>query len=238
MRGPLRALQVDAPAKVRTLPGHELHPRSTITINDEHQQGPSSGSSRSSRRGRRRLLGHPRSGRRIRRLKVRRRRRSEPRPGHKVSGRRGSPLPPPAHVRGRRPARANTGPDPGPTPAPAGRAGATAPGGGAASRGSSSDEQGCRSRLRLLDWPLHEFLPALDEAQDGRRAPSGSGRFGRRWRCCWRACRLASSCGGARCRCAPMVRRHFALDRRAHPPLVGVVHPLVGFGSSCWGWGS
>jgi pyruvate,orthophosphate dikinase len=86
--------------------------------------------------------------------------------------------------------------------------------------------------IRLLDWPLHEFLPALDEEQDERmreriRALQESNPM-----LGWRACRLGLSFPEiyemqvrAIARAALAVR-----ERGGQAPLVEIMIPLVGYG--------
>ena len=86
--------------------------------------------------------------------------------------------------------------------------------------------------IRLLDWPLHEFLPSLEEARDERmreriRALQESNPM-----LGWRACRLGlyfpeiyETQVRAIVRAAAAVR-----ERTGAAPLVEIMHPLVGFG--------
>ena len=85
--------------------------------------------------------------------------------------------------------------------------------------------------IRLLDPPLHEFLPPLEQATDERmRRASGSCRS--RTRCSARA-GAVSACSGrrsTRCRCGRSSgRRARSSERTGEAPLVEIMHPLVGF---------
>ncbi len=86
--------------------------------------------------------------------------------------------------------------------------------------------------IRLLDWPLHEFLPSVDEARDEalreriRALAEANPMLG------WRACRLGLSFPEiyemqvrAIARAAIAVR-----ERTGAAPLVEIMIPLVGFG--------
>ena len=86
--------------------------------------------------------------------------------------------------------------------------------------------------IRLLDWPLHEFLPSLEEATDDsvrervRALHEANPMLG------WRACRLGlvhpeiyEMQVRAIVRAAVAVR-----ERTGEAPLVEIMHPLVGFG--------
>ena len=86
--------------------------------------------------------------------------------------------------------------------------------------------------IRLLDWPLHEFLPSLEEERDERmreriRALQESNPM-----LGWRACRLGlyfpeiyETQVRAIVRAAVAVR-----ERTGEAPQVEIMHPLVGFG--------
>ena len=86
--------------------------------------------------------------------------------------------------------------------------------------------------IRLLDWPLHEFLPSLDEADDPRLRERIRALRRRRTRCsASRACRLGlfypeiyEMQVRAIVRAAAAVR-----ERTGEAPLVEIMHPLVGF---------
>jgi pyruvate, orthophosphate dikinase len=86
--------------------------------------------------------------------------------------------------------------------------------------------------IRLLDWPLHEFLPPLEETQDEatrervRALQEANPMLG------WRACRLGlvhpeiyEMQVRAIARAAVAVR-----ERTGEAPLVEIMHPLVGLG--------
>ena len=86
--------------------------------------------------------------------------------------------------------------------------------------------------IRLLDWPLHEFLPSLEEARDERmreriRALQESNPM-----LGWRACRLGLSFPEIyEMQVRAIVRAALAVrERTGSAPLVEVMHPLVGFG--------
>jgi pyruvate, orthophosphate dikinase len=86
--------------------------------------------------------------------------------------------------------------------------------------------------IRLLDWPLHEFLPSLEEARDERlreriRALQESNPM-----LGWRACRLGLSFPEIyEMQVRAIVRAALAVrERTGAAPLVEVMHPLVGFG--------
>ena len=86
--------------------------------------------------------------------------------------------------------------------------------------------------IRLLDPPLHEFLPPLEEATDERDAQRASARCTRRTRCSARAAAGSVSSGPeiyemqvrAIARAARAVQ-----ERTGEAPLVEIMHPLVGF---------
>jgi pyruvate, orthophosphate dikinase len=86
--------------------------------------------------------------------------------------------------------------------------------------------------IRLLDWPLHEFLPALEEEQDARMRERIRSLQESNPMLGWRACRLGLSFPEiyemqvrAIARAAIAVR-----ERTGKAPLVEIMHPLVGFG--------
>ena len=86
--------------------------------------------------------------------------------------------------------------------------------------------------IRLLDWPLHEFLPALEEEQDERmreriRALQESNPM-----LGWRACRLGLFFPEIyEMQVRAIVRAALAVQERGGTaPLVEIMHPLVGFG--------
>ncbi len=86
--------------------------------------------------------------------------------------------------------------------------------------------------IRLLDWPLHEFLPALDQEQDERMRERIRGLQESNPMLGWRACRLGlfypeiyEMQVRAIVRAATTVR-----ERGGQAPLVEIMHPLVGFG--------
>src|SRR5262249_10289436 len=86
--------------------------------------------------------------------------------------------------------------------------------------------------IRLLDWPLHEFLPSLEEAPDRatrervRALHEANPMLG------WRACRLGLVHPEIyEMQVRAIVRAALAVrDRSGQAPLVEIMHPLVGFG--------
>ena len=84
--------------------------------------------------------------------------------------------------------------------------------------------------IRLLDPPLHEFLPSLEEA--GRPRWRGASALSvRRTRCSGRAAAASafSSPRSTRCRCGRSSARRRRGRRTGDAPLVEIMHPLVGF---------
>ena len=90
--------------------------------------------------------------------------------------------------------------------------------------------------IRLLDWPLHEFLPSLDEAQGSKQSDE---RMGERIRSLqesnpmlgWRACRLGLFYPEIyEMQVRAIVRAAMAVRERSTAPLVEIMMPLVGFG--------
>jgi pyruvate, orthophosphate dikinase len=87
--------------------------------------------------------------------------------------------------------------------------------------------------IRLLDWPLHEFLPALDETDDPRlrerirTLQEANPMLG------FRACRLGLFFPEIyEMQVRAIVRAALAVrERGGDAPLVEIMHPLVGFGS-------
>ena len=85
--------------------------------------------------------------------------------------------------------------------------------------------------IRLLDPPLHEFLPAEEQATDARMRPA-SAPCARRTRCSARAAAGSGSCTrrSTRCRSArSRARRRRCSERTGDAPLVEVMHPLVSY---------
>jgi pyruvate, orthophosphate dikinase len=86
--------------------------------------------------------------------------------------------------------------------------------------------------IRLLDWPLHEFLPSLDETDDPRlrdrirTLQEANPMLG------WRACRLGLFFPEIyEMQVRAIVRAALAVrERGGEAPLVEIMHPLVGFG--------
>jgi pyruvate,orthophosphate dikinase len=86
--------------------------------------------------------------------------------------------------------------------------------------------------IRLLDWPLHEFLPAVEEAPDDATRERIRGLHEANPMLGWRACRLGlmhpeiyEMQVRAIARAAIAVR-----ERTGEAPLVEIMHPLVGLG--------
>ena len=87
--------------------------------------------------------------------------------------------------------------------------------------------------IRLLDWPLHEFLPRLEEAETEEIAARVRALREENPMLGWRGCRL----GLLRPEIYEMqvraiIRAALATAARiGEPPLVEIMHPLVGFGT-------
>ena len=87
--------------------------------------------------------------------------------------------------------------------------------------------------IRLLDWPLHEFLPRLEEAETAEVAARVRALREENPMLGWRGCRL----GLLRPEIYEMqvraiIRAALAtLERTGEQPQVEIMHPLVGFGS-------
>ena len=85
--------------------------------------------------------------------------------------------------------------------------------------------------IRLLDWPLHEFLPALDEEQDERMRERIRSLQESNPMLGWRACRLGLFYPEIyEMQVRAIVRAAIAVRERSSAPLVEIMHPLVGFG--------
>ena len=86
--------------------------------------------------------------------------------------------------------------------------------------------------IRLLDWPLHEFLPALEETTDERLRERIRSLQEANPMLGWRACRLGLSFPEIyEMQVRAIVRAAIAVrDRTGAAPLVEIMHPLVGFG--------
>ena len=85
--------------------------------------------------------------------------------------------------------------------------------------------------IRLLDWPLHEFLPALDEEQDERMRERIRSLHEANPMLGWRACRLGLFYPEIyEMQVRAIVRAAIAVRERSAAPLVEIMHPLVGFG--------
>ncbi len=86
--------------------------------------------------------------------------------------------------------------------------------------------------IRLLDWPLHEFLPALDEVeQDERMRERIRSLHESNPMLGWRACRLGLFYPEIyEMQVRAIVRAALAVRERSAAPLVEIMMPLVGFG--------
>jgi len=86
--------------------------------------------------------------------------------------------------------------------------------------------------IRLLDWPLHEFLPSLDEEQDERMRERIRALQEANPMLGWRACRLGLFFPEIyEMQVRAIVRAALAVgERGGAAPLVEIMHPLVGFG--------
>jgi pyruvate, orthophosphate dikinase len=85
--------------------------------------------------------------------------------------------------------------------------------------------------IRLLDWPLHEFLPALDDEQDDRMRERIRSLQESNPMLGWRACRLGLFYPEIyEMQVRAIVRAAIAVRERSTAPLVEIMHPLVGFG--------
>ncbi|HXH89069.1 MAG TPA: pyruvate, phosphate dikinase [Gaiellaceae bacterium] len=86
--------------------------------------------------------------------------------------------------------------------------------------------------IRLLDWPLHEFLPALEDEQDERMRERIRSLQEANPMLGWRACRLGLSFPEIyEMQVRAIVRAAIAVrERTGAAPLVEIMHPLVGFG--------
>ena len=85
--------------------------------------------------------------------------------------------------------------------------------------------------IRLLDWPLHEFLPSLDEEQDERMRERIRSLQEANPMLGWRACRLGLFYPEIyEMQVRAIVRAAIAVRERSAAPLVEIMHPLVGFG--------
>ena len=85
--------------------------------------------------------------------------------------------------------------------------------------------------IRLLDWPLHEFLPSLEEEQDERMRERISALHESNPMLGWRACRLGLFYPEIyEMQVRAIVRAAIAVRERSAAPVVEIMHPLVGFG--------
>ena len=86
--------------------------------------------------------------------------------------------------------------------------------------------------IRLLDWPLHEFLPPLEEATDERLRERIRALQEANPMLGWRACRLGLFFPEIyEMQVRAIVRAALAVQERGGAvPLVEIMHPLVGFG--------
>ena len=144
------------------------------------------------------------------------------------------PLPHRAHVHGRGPAPGRARDDHGRRARRSGARAleqAAAPPAGATSRGSSRRWPGLPVTIRLLDPPLHEFLPPLEEATDEkmreriRALQESNPMLGTRG--CRLGLHVARDLRDAGARDRPRRRRR--RERTGEAPLVEIMHPLVGF---------
>ena len=85
--------------------------------------------------------------------------------------------------------------------------------------------------IRLLDWPLHEFLPALEDEQDERMRERIRSLHEANPMLGWRACRVALFYPEIyEMQVRAIVRAAIAVRERSSAPLVEIMIPLVGFG--------
>jgi len=85
--------------------------------------------------------------------------------------------------------------------------------------------------IRLLDWPLHEFLPSLEEARDDRMRERIRSLQEANPMLGWRACRLGLFFPEIyEMQVRAIVRAALAVGERGQRPLVEIMHPLVGLG--------
>jgi pyruvate,orthophosphate dikinase len=85
--------------------------------------------------------------------------------------------------------------------------------------------------IRLLDWPLHEFLPALEDEQDERMRERIRSLQESNPMLGWRACRLGLFYPEIyEMQVRAIVRAAIAVRERSSAPVVEIMHPLVGFG--------
>jgi len=85
--------------------------------------------------------------------------------------------------------------------------------------------------IRLLDWPLHEFLPPLGEARDDRMRERIRSLQEANPMLGWRACRLGLFFPEIyEMQVRAIVRAALAVGERGQRPLVEIMHPLVGLG--------
>jgi pyruvate,orthophosphate dikinase len=85
--------------------------------------------------------------------------------------------------------------------------------------------------IRLLDWPLHEFLPSLEEERDERMRERIRALHESNPMLGWRACRLGLFYPEIyEMQVRAIVRAAIAVRERSAAPLVEIMHPLVGFG--------
>jgi pyruvate, orthophosphate dikinase len=85
--------------------------------------------------------------------------------------------------------------------------------------------------IRLLDWPLHEYLPALEDARDRATRERIRGLQEANPMLGWRACRVGLVYPEIyEMQVRAIVRAALAVrERSGQAPLVEIMHPLVGF---------
>ncbi|MEZ5976599.1 MAG: pyruvate, phosphate dikinase, partial [Planctomycetota bacterium] len=87
--------------------------------------------------------------------------------------------------------------------------------------------------IRLLDWPLHEFLPRLEEAETPEIAARVRALREENPMLGWRGCRLGLLRPEVyEMQVRAIIRASLAIEARTgQAPLVEIMHPLVGFGT-------
>jgi pyruvate, orthophosphate dikinase len=86
--------------------------------------------------------------------------------------------------------------------------------------------------IRLLDWPLHEFLPSPDDARDPATRERVRALHEENPMLGWRACRVGLVFPEIyEMQVRAIVRAALAVEGRSgQAPLVEIMHPLIGFG--------